>query len=90
MHAKSFTVTYVDLNVSIVVPDVNAGHTVDVNCIVHNNGNLTANDYTIKYYLNGNIVSSNTGTNLLSNNSVTHTFHIILSLKFLIKILVVL
>ncbi len=67
-------VGYVDLNSYIEIPDVNAGYTVDINCVVNNLGNLTVDSYTISYYLNGVLQDSNILSNLGANESYIQTF----------------
>ncbi len=74
LFSTAATVGYVDLNSYIEVPDVNAGYTIDINCIVTNLGNLPADSYTISYYLNGILQDSNTLTNLLATESYAQTF----------------
>lgn len=50
---------YTDLNIFINVPDVNAGHTIDINCIINNIGNSNVNDLNVGLYINDILFDSN-------------------------------
>lgn len=67
---RYLNVKHVDLNVSTVVADVNAGHSGDINCVVTNIGTANATgNYNVFMYIDGELTDYNTQTSTLNASS---------------------